>query len=101
MLVTCGCYGCRRWQTYHAADLAEYFGSNAVVGELFPGCPYCGNGANWRESYRHPNTDDVLNPTMIRKLKGWRRIAIWKNEPYEAPAAKEARPVIVPKLGDD
>ncbi|OAM73043.1 hypothetical protein [Devosia elaeis] len=85
MLVYCRCYGCRRTRTYLASDLAEYLHPSHVVGELFVGCPYCGSSANWRERYRYPSTDDVLNGTIIRKLKGWRKSAIWADEPYNAP----------------
>lgn len=88
MLVYCGCYGCRKWRTYLASDLAEYFGPQAEVGELWSGCRYCKTGFNWRESYRYPNSDDAINGTVIRRLKGWRRIAIWEDEKYSAPEPK-------------
>lgn len=90
MLVECGCYGCRRRQTYLAADLVEYFHPQAEVGDLWPqGCPHCKTGASWWESYRYPTNDDVVNRTIIRKLKGWEKSAIWASEPYEAPKPKE------------
>lgn len=82
MLIICGCYSCRRSQTYLASDLAQYFGAKAVVGELFPGCPYCDTGSSWYEHYRHASSNDALNGTIIRRLKGWRSVAIWQNEPY-------------------
>lgn len=64
----------------------------AQVGDLFGGCPYCKSGANWWERYRYPTNDDVVNRTIIRKLKGWETTAIWASEPYEAPKPKEESP---------
>lgn len=90
MLVECGCYGCRRRKTYLASDLVEYLHPQSEVGELWPaGCPYCKTGANWWERYRYPTNDDVVNKTIIRRLKGWTKTARWANVPYEAPAPKE------------
>lgn len=88
MIVECGCYGCRRRQTYLAADLAAYIGPQAVVGELWSACPHCGTGANWWERYRHPSNADVVNGTIIRKLVGFRSTAVWRDEPYSAPGPK-------------
>lgn len=85
MLVICKCYGCRKTRTYLASDLAKFVGPSLVVGEIFGRCPDCDFGGNWRERYRYPNNDDVRNRTIIRRLKGWRRTAIWADEPYEAP----------------
>ena len=59
MLVVCKCYGCRKTRTYLASDLAQYFGSHMVVGELFGRCPDCQFGGNWRERYRYPTSTDV------------------------------------------
>ena len=89
MLVECGCYGCRRKQTYLASDLAAYLSPQAEVGSLWSACPYCKSGANWWERYRYPTNDDVVNRTIIRKLKGWETTAIWASEPYEAPKPPE------------
>lgn len=89
MLVYCGCYGCRRWKTYLASDLVEYFHPQAEVGSLFSGCPYCKTSANWKEGYRHATNDDVINGTIIRKLKGWKKAPVWANERYQAPTKPE------------
>lgn len=85
MLVYCRCYGCRKTRTYLARDLEELYGSHVVVGQIFGRCPQCGFDGNWRERYRYPNMDDVLNRTIIRRFKGWRKTALWADEPYEAP----------------
>jgi len=87
MLVTAKCYVCRRGRTYLAADLIAYgFHPNAQVGELWAGCPNCGATSSWRERYRHASSADVLNRTVIRKLVGFKTTAVWRDEPYEAPA---------------
>lgn len=35
MLVECGCYGCRRKQTYLASDLVEFKGGQAQVAIMY------------------------------------------------------------------
>lgn len=83
MLVCCRCLACRKVRTYLASDLVHYLGAHVVVGELFNGCPSCGSRVNWRERYRYPSTDDVLNGLIIRKLKGFRQVAVWADEPFQ------------------
>lgn len=84
MLVTCRCWACHQARTYLASDLVQYFGPHMVVGQLFGRCPRCGSVDNWRERYRYPTSEDVVNGLIIRKLKGFRTTAVWADEPFRA-----------------
>ena len=89
LLVTCQCYVCRRYRAYIATDLLMIYHPDTFLADLFGGrCPRCGSGHNRRVKQRCPTNEDVGTLT-VRRHQGFRKIHIWRDELYSAPARAE------------
>jgi hypothetical protein len=87
MLLSCRCDLCRRTRIYLASDLVELYGPALYIEDLFDGrCPACGSGNFWRVRERHAWDSDV-GMLVVRRPAGVRRIQLWRDELYSAPAA--------------
>jgi hypothetical protein len=87
-LIACRCYLCRRSVVYLAVDLVDLYGPDMFLEDLFGGrCPRCGSGDFWSVRERFAATSDV-GLLMVRRPAGVRRIQLWKDELYSAPATK-------------
>jgi hypothetical protein len=86
MFIVCRCNLCRRSRIYLATDLMELFHGDTFVAELFGGrCPRCQSGTFWRVRERYATNSDVGMLT-VRRPAGIRKIQLWKDELYSAPA---------------
>lgn len=86
MFIVCRCDLCRRSRIYLATDLLEVFHPESVVVELFDGrCPRCHSSDFWHVRERYASDSDVGMLT-VRRPAGVRRIQLWRDELYSAPA---------------
>lgn len=86
MLLVCTCNLCRRSRVYVATDLVEIYGEALFLGDLFGGrCPGCQSSGFWRVKERYAWDSDV-GMLVVRRPAGVRRIQLWKDELYSAPA---------------
>ena len=86
LFIVCKCYVCRRSQVYLATDLVEIYHPDLFLEDLFGGrCPRCHSGGSWRVRQRYPSSSDV-GMLQVRRPAGVRRIQLWKDELYSAPA---------------
>ena len=87
--VICRCDLCRRSQVYLATDLVEIYHPDVFLDDLFGGrCPRCASSSFWHIRERYASDSDV-GRLMVRRPAGVRRIQLWRNELYSAPAKKE------------
>lgn len=86
LLITCRCYVCRRFRAYIATDLLEIYHPDTFLEDLFGGrCPRCSSSNSWRVRQRYPSNADVGMLT-VRRYVGFRRVNLWRDELYSAPA---------------
>jgi hypothetical protein len=85
-LIVCKCNFCRRSVVYLAIDLVEIYHKEMFLEDLFGGrCPRCGKSDFWSVRERSPSTADV-GMLKVRRPAGVRRIQLWRDELYSAPA---------------
>lgn len=86
LLIVCRCDLCRRTRIYLATDLVEIYHRDCFLEDLFGGrCPRCQSGGFWHVRERYPSDSDV-GKLPVRRPAGVRRIQLWRDELYSAPA---------------
>ena len=89
LFIVCRCGLCRRQRVYLASDLVQVYHPEIYLDDLFGGrCPKCGKSDYWRVKQRYPISDDV-GTTVVRRLAGFKRTNLWRDELYSAALQPE------------